>query len=276
VSGQGWLENLVFDPHRGLFVSGLTAGKILHVSPSGSTRVLIDDVHTPGGLRIRRGFLYFNTGDDASSGVGNVADGTIDRYRFSTNRRTTWARGLTMPNGLIFLPSGDAAVSRDSPGWGITRIPFADPAHPQRNWVTTNDSNGMAVDPTGTWLYFDQTFQPGGLVLRARISDPSDVRQVASLGQGLDLDDLTIDREGILYIAANRPAPFGQLIRLDPATGRSCVIADGLGFPSAVKFGCGPGWPRDHLFVVGFQGDVYDVSAPAGVAAPQGRCDAQR
>src|SRR5919197_3926899 len=91
VSGRGWLENLVFDPHRGLFVPGLTAGKILHVSPSGSTRVLIDDVHTPGGLRIRRGFLYFNTGDDASSGVGNVAGGTIDRYRFRTKRRTTWA-----------------------------------------------------------------------------------------------------------------------------------------------------------------------------------------
>ena len=132
----------------------------------------------------------------------------------------------------------------------------------------------MAIDPTNTWLYFDQTFQPGGLVLRARLSDPSDVEQVASLGQGLVLDDLTIDRAGDLYLAANRPAPLGELIRLDPATGSSCVIASGLGDPSAVKFGCGPGWPSNHLFVVGFEGDVYDISPPTGSAAPRGVCDA--
>ena len=179
-----------------------------------------------------------------------------------------------MPNGLVFLPNADLAVSRDSPGWGITRIPRDDPAHPQRNWVQTNDSNGMAVDPTGTWLYFDQTFQPGNEVLRARIANPSDVEEVASLGNGLVLDDLTIDRDGILYIAANRPSPQGELIRFDPYTKDACVIASGLGDPSAVKFGCGPGWPSDHLYVTGFEGDVYEVSAPRGGAAPQGTCDA--
>jgi hypothetical protein len=90
------------------------------------------------------------------------------------------------------------------------------------------------------------------------------VEQVASLGQGLVLDDLTIDRAGDLYIAANRPAPLGEVIRLDPVDRASCVIASGLGDPSAVKFGRGAGWPSDHLYAVGFEGDVYDLSPPAG------------
>ena len=273
-SGLGVLENLEPDGSGGLLISNNGANEIDRMTPDGHVTTLIPGVPSPGGQRIHGGFLYFNTGDSAQAGILQTADGTIQRYDLTTHARVTWSSGLAMPNGLLFLPNGDAVVSRDSPGHGITRIPFADPMHPQPNWVTTNDSNGMAIDPTNTWLYFDQTFQPGGLVLRARLSDPSDVEQVASLGQGLVLDDLTIDRAGDLYLAANRPAPLGELIRLDPATGSSCVIASGLGDPSAVKFGCGPGWPSNHLFVVGFAGDVYDISPPAGSAAPRGVCDA--
>jgi hypothetical protein len=272
-SGLGILENLEPDGTGGLLISNNGANEIDRLTPSGAVKTLISNVPSPGGQRIHGGQLYFNTGDSAQAGILQTTDGTIERYDFTTGKHVTWSSGLAMPNGLIFLPNGDAAVSRDSPGWGITRVPFSDPGHPQRNWVQTNDSNGMAIDPSRTWLYFDQTFQPGGLVLRARLSDPSDVEQVASLGQGLDLDDLTSDRAGVLYITSNRPAPAGELIRFNPATGQQCVIASGLGSPSAVKFGCGPGWPKDHLFVVGFQGNVYDVSAPAGVRAPQGTCD---
>jgi hypothetical protein len=273
-SGLGVLENLEPDGTGGLLVSNNGAGEIDRLTPDGTASTLIPNVPSPGGERVRGGFLYFNTGDSPQAGLVGTTDGTVRRYDLSSGALTIWSSGLSMPNGLVFLPSGDAAVSRVSPGWGITRIPAGDPAHPQRNWVATNDSNGMAVDPTGTWLYFDETFQPGGLVMRARIADPSDVEQVASLGQGLVLDDMTIDHQGVLYIAANRPAPAGEVIRLDPSTGTSCVIATGLGDPSAVKFGCGPGWPSDHLFVVGFEGAVYDLSAPAGTPAPRGSCDA--
>jgi sugar lactone lactonase YvrE len=273
-SGLGVLENLEPDGTGGLLISNNSANEIDRLTPDGRVTTLIANVPSPGGQRIHGGRLYFNTGDSAQAGILQTTDGTIQRYDFATRKLTTWSSGLSMPNGLIFLPSGDAAVSRDSPGWGITRVPASSPDHPQRNWVQTNDSNGLAIDPTKTWLYFDETFQPGGLVMRARLSDPSDVEQVASLGQGLVLDDLTIDRDGDLYLASNRPSPLGELIRLDPVTGGSCVIASGLADPSAVKFGCGPGWPRNHLFVVGFQGDVYELSPPRGVRAPEGSCDA--
>ncbi|HKN93548.1 MAG TPA: hypothetical protein VJU60_04375 [Thermoleophilaceae bacterium] len=273
-SGLGVLENLEPDGSGGLLVSNNGANEIDRLTPDGRVGTLIPNVPSPGGERIRGGSLYFNTGDSPQAGVLGTTDGTVQRYDLSSGALSTWSSGLSMPNGLVFLPSGDAAVSRVSPGWGITRIPATDSADPQRNWVETNDSNGLAVDPTGTWLYFDETFQPGGLVMRARIADPSDVEQVASLGQGLVLDDMTIDRQGVLYIAANRPAPAGELIRLDPRTGQGCVIASGLGDPSAVKFGCGPGWPSDHLFVVGFEGSLYDLSPPAGIRPPRGTCDA--
>jgi sugar lactone lactonase YvrE len=273
-SGLGVLENLEPDGTGALLISNNSGNEIDRLRPDGSVSTLIPNVPSPGGQRIHGGALYFNTGDSAQAGLLGTTDGTVQRYDLSTGALSTWTSGLSMPNGLLFLPSGDAVVSRVSPGWGITRIPAADPAQFQRNWVQTNDSNGLAIDPTGTWLYFDETFQPGGLVMRARIANPSGVEQVASLGQGLVLDDMTIDRQGLLYLASNRPAPAGELIRVDPRSGAQCVIATGLGDPSAVKFGCGPGWPNDHLFVVGFQGSVYELSPPAGTPAPRGTCDA--
>jgi len=272
-SNLGVLENLEPDGRGGMLLSMNDANAIRRLAPDGSVTTVIPDVPSPGGQRIHGGYLYFNTGDSAQAGVLQTTDGTVQRYDPSTGARTTWTSGLSMPNGLLFLPNGDAVVSRDSPGWGITRIPSSDPAHFQRNWVTTNDSNGMAVDPTKTWLYFDQTFQPGNPVMRARLDDPSDVEQVAALGAGLTLDDLTIDRDGILYIASNRPPPLGGLIRFDPYTKQQCTVATGLSFPSAVKFGCGPGWPSNRMYVTGFGGDVYEVSAPKGVKAPSGACD---
>ena len=119
-----------------------------------------------------------------------------------------------MPNGLAILPNGDFVVSRDiGSGTGITRIPADDPAHPQTNWAQLDDQNGMAVDPTGTWLYADQTFTPDSAVYKIRIADPSDMSVVATLAGPTPkgLDDLTID-------ARRRPLRGGERDRRgDPA-----------------------------------------------------------
>jgi streptogramin lyase len=263
LSGQGLLENLVFDGRGGLLLSASGQGAILRLDRNGELATLIDDVYAPGGLRVRRGVLYFNTGDAAVSGVQGIADGTIDRFRFETGRRTTWARGLTMPNGLVFLPNGDAVVSRDlGTGTGMTRIRARDPDPPQFNWARLDDSNGMAVDPTGRWLYTVETFTPESRVYRIRIANPARIEVVASLGgaRTKGLDDLTIDRRGRLYITANIA---GEVIRLNPSTGATCVLASGLRNPSAVKFGRGPGWSKRSLYVTGFDGAVTRLTPPA-------------
>lgn len=239
----------------------------------GGVRTLVENVTSPGGLRVRRGVLYFNTGDKLESGLGDTPDGTIERLDLGTGRHTTFARDLIMPNGLVFLPSGDALTSRDAGGPpAIYVVPHRHPAS-HRAWAQTDDSNGMAVDPTGTWLYANQTFKHDSPVLRIRISDPSRVQVLARVGEAKGLDDMTIDRAGILYLAANGS---GEVIRLDPRTHASCTIAGGVAAgwrnTSAVKFGCGPGWPSSHLFAVGFDGVVRELTPPPGQAPPHGDC----
>jgi sugar lactone lactonase YvrE len=262
-AGLGSLENLEFDGTGGLLLSASGPQAIERLTPNGNVTTLISAVNAPGGQRLVGRTLYFNTGDSAQAGLTGSTDGTIDRFDLDTHVRTTFASGLTMPNGLAILPNGDFVVSRDiGTGTGITRVPLSDPAHPQKNWATLDDQNGMAVDPTGTWLYAVQTFTADSAVWRFRISNPSDRSVLASLAGPTPkgLDDMTIDAGGVLYIAANGT---GEVIRLDPATGAHCVIASGLQNPSSLKFGRGPGWPAARLYVTSFDGTVRELTPPA-------------
>jgi hypothetical protein len=272
-SGLGSLENIEFDGRGGLLVSASDQGAVVRLGRDGSERKLVPNVSSPGGLRVRRGVLFFNTGDALASGLMDRPDGTLERFDLRTGKRPVYARGLIMPNGLVFLPNGDALTSRDIGGPpAIYVIPHGDPSHPHV-WAQTDDSNGMAVDPTGTWLYANQTFKHDSPVLRIRISDPTRIEVLARVGEAKGLDDMTIDRSGVLYLAANGS---GELVRLDPRTGLSCVIAGGASAgwrnTSAVKFGCGPGWPSDRLFAVGFDGVVRELTPPGPGPHAHGDC----
>ncbi len=271
-SGLGSLENLEPDGRGGMLLSASSNKAVERLTPDGMTTVVVPEVEAPGGLRVRGRTLFFNTGDSAPSGLFGRSDGTIDTVDLDTGVRASYARGLTMPNGLVFLPNGDAVVSRDlGRGTGLTRVAAADPSKPQLRWADLDDTNGLAVDPTGTWLYVDETFTIESAVRRVRIADPRQIEVVARLGGSgapKGLDDLTIDASGLLYITANGS---GEVIRLDPATGASCVIAAGLQNPSAVKFGRGPGWPESHLFVTGFDGAVRELTPPPGQEPSPGR-----
>jgi sugar lactone lactonase YvrE len=272
-SGLGSLENVEPDGTGGLLVSASEHDAVLRLAPDGSSKPLVADVVSPGGLRVRRGVLFFNTHDSLQSGLTDTPDGTIGRFDLKTHRRTVYARDIVMPNGLVFLPNGDALTSRDAGGPpAIYVVPHGDPAHP-RAWAQTDDSNGMAVDPTGTWLYANQTFKFESPVLRVRIADPRQIEVLAQVGSAKGLDDMEIDRAGVLYLAANGS---GEIIRLDPRTRRSCAIAGGAAAgwrnTSAVKFGCGPGWRSDRLYVVGFDGVVRELTPPGPEPHPRGDC----
>ena len=268
-SGLGSLENIEFDGQGGLILSASDQNAVERLGRDGAITKLVENVTAPGGLRVRAGVLYFNTGDSADNGVLNKRDSTLETLDLVSHSHRVVASGLPMANGLVFLPNGDALVSRDFGGApAITRVPHADPAHPAP-WAQTDDSNGMAVDPSGTFVYAVQTFKHDSPVLRIRISDPSRIEVIARVGEAKGLDDMTIDRAGVLYMAANGA---GEVIRLDPRTGSSCVIAGGFRNTSAVKFGCGPGWPSNHLFAVGFDGVVREISPPAGAPAASGDC----
>jgi hypothetical protein len=262
LSGQGWLENLAFDGRGGMTLSALAQGKLLRLLPSGSVSTLLSPVSAPGGQRRRGNLLYFNTGDTLSP----APTGTVDRLDLWTGMRSTWAQGLTMPNGLIFLPGGDAVVSGNvEPQIGLTRIPARDPRHPQAGWARLGDTNGMAVDPWGRWLYVDRDppLVADGEVDRVLISHPSTVQVVGRLGTGTFPDDMTIDRRGVLYIAA---VAAGKIYRLDPRSQSVCAIASNLAEPTAVKFG-ERGWHVRDLYVTDATGHVTELTPP-----PRGSC----
>jgi sugar lactone lactonase YvrE len=252
---QGWLENLAFDGRGGLTISALAKGSILRLRPNGRLNTLTP-ARAPGG-QVRRGrYLYFNTGDT----LPVMPDGTLDRLDLRTGKRITWAKGLTMPNGLAFLPNGDAVVSRDiGTGTGLTRVRAKDPKHPQFNWARIDDTNGLAVDPTGRWLYVARTFSADGEISRVKISHPSTVQAVGRLGTQVGPDDLTVDRKGILYVAGFLSR---SIYRLDPKSHRSCKIATGFeAGPTSVRFG-GRGWNPDALYATDSGGRLTLLRPP--------------
>jgi sugar lactone lactonase YvrE len=267
-TGLGSLENVEPDGRDGLVLSASTAGAVQRLTRDGAVRTLAA-AKSPGGLRVRGDALFFTTGDAAQSGALGTADGTIERLDLRTGKRRTWATGLTMPNGLAFLPDGSAVTSRDVAGLsptGITRV-RKEGAAPQERWSDQADSNGLAVDPTGRWLYSDETFTATSYVYRTEIARPAHREVVASLaprpaGVPKGLDDLTLSSSGVLYLAANSA---GEVLRLDPVSKRSCVIASGLTNTSAVKQGRGRSFPASRLYVTGFDGRVLELVPPAGV-----------
>jgi DNA-binding beta-propeller fold protein YncE len=256
LSGQGWLENLAFDGRGRLTISALGRNRLLKLRRGGRPHTLLSPVTAPGGQALRRGhFLYFVTGDIAPP----MPTGTIDRLNLRTHKRITWATGLTMPNGMTFLPDGDAVVSRDlGVGTGLTRIPRRHPRHPDFNWARIDDTNGLAVDPNGRFLYVARTFSDDGEIDRVNIAHPRRVRAVGHLGAGVSPDDMTIDAKGILYVAGFLS---GEVFRLNPRTGRSCAIATGLSSPTSPRFG-GAGWRAKRLYVTTAGGDLVELRPP--------------
>jgi sugar lactone lactonase YvrE len=228
-------------------------------------------------MLIRANQLFVTTGDGAQSGTLGTADGTIERIDLDTLQDVAYSTGLIMPNGLAFSTAGDAYTTRDldnpnSPAQ-VTKVTPSDPMHPNLHWANQGDTNGVRVDPTQTWLYISTTFNQPANVYKVRLSNPSDIQLVASLANTgsvvpKGLDDMTMDTNGVLYVTANGS---GEVLRLDPTTGQSCVLASGLQNPSAIEFGSGTGWDSTHLFVSGFDGTVRELTPPIpGAQVPEG------
>lgn len=271
-SGLGVIENLEPDGDGGMFIA--SGDDVLRVLPDGSSS-RVATLDRLGGMRVRGPWLYVNTGNGLQSGLFGTPDGTLTRVHRTTGEIEVVASGLVMPNGLVFDDDGNAYTSRDvsldiadqllvvPDEAAISRI---DSAGVVSRWAEIADTNGLAIDPTGTWMYAATTFNLQARVIRIRMDDPTVIETVASLLTAgaipvKGLDDLDIDDDGILYITAN---PAGQVVRLDPGTGEACVIADGLLLASAVKFGRGPGWSEDNLYVVTWQGGIHELIPPGG------------
>jgi sugar lactone lactonase YvrE len=280
--GLDRVENLEPDGRGGMLISAGPRNAIERITPDGERTTAFADVPGPGGLRIVGKTLFAVTNGNLVDGATNTPDGKIETFDLKTGERQVYSEGLTAPNGLVFDKGGNAYVSRDfgtfdpadpwvpdpfDGGIGsdmhVTRVPAADPMSPETEWADLSDTNGLAVDKTNTWLYAATTFNFNAGVYRVRLDDPSVIEKVADLGSAADpangLDDMTFGKDGNLYITANG---MGRVWQLDPLTGERCLIASGLQNPTAAKFGQGPGWPSDHLYVTGWDGRLRELAPP--------------
>ena len=98
-----------------------------------------------------------------------------------------------------------------------------------------------------------------GEVDRILISHPATVQVVGRVGSGTFPDDMSIDRHGVLYIAA---FAAGKIYRLDPRTHSACAIATGINQATDVVFG-GSGWRAQNLYATTAEGSLYELSPPS-------------
>ena len=268
-SSLGMLESAVVDDRGRLFVTsrtwnGPTRGAVLRLDRPDSEPVPIaEGIASLGGLALDdHGRLIVGYRSSVTGGVvGNVVGRAgLLRIHPDSGEREVYATGLSMANGVVRAADGTIFASNDC-GLYIDRV---DPhGTVDRRWATVPSANGLALDPTGRYLYAAQTLVPAA-ISRVDIAEPAKVTTYAQprpAGRGACLDGLAIDTAGRLYVAANGA---GQLWRVD-TDGTIRALARGLRFPSAVAVGRGPhGFSEGNLFAVTFAGDIIAVDGAAG------------
>ncbi|MDI9895233.1 SMP-30/gluconolactonase/LRE family protein [Rhodococcus sp. IEGM 1381] len=263
-SGFGMLENLEFDGRGSMIVSETSPigpGALRTVAPNGDRGTLLSGVGSPGGLVRDGSSLLFTTGNSADAGLFDTRTGTIEKIDLGSGTRSTYASGLTMPNGLARSATGDLFTTRNLGGAsGLTRI-TSDGAGSVGSVSTVRTDLGSAngIGIGGGKIYVATTFDPESTVTVLDEKDPagpSSRIRVEGIGPLTMSDDLTVADDGTVYLAQNLA---GRVVRLDPETGSSCVIATGVPLTSSVAFG-GVGFDSDALYATSFDGTVRKMT----------------
>jgi hypothetical protein len=247
---QGSLEAVAVGGAGRIYYSATDFKAVMRIdAPGEAPQAVAGAIEAPGGIVVEDdGSLVVTEGDSLLNGVlGNLVGlARLWRLEPATGRRTLIAEGLGMGNGLARGPDGTFYASNDL-GLALDRIRGSR----VERWATVLSANGLAVGPSGHWLYAAQAFAPAAIV-RIRLDDPRDVATWARPGLpdiAAGLDGMTIDAAGRLYVAANLA---GEVWRVD--RDRSiCALARGLGQPSAVAL------RGDDAIVVGFGGQVVEL-----------------
>jgi hypothetical protein len=275
------LENLLF-AYGSLWVSDSTGSRVLRLGPYGAKQGALTGI-APGGLAVGPdGLIYAGSGNSIADSLLKRGLSKVVRFDQADPAGTleTYASGFDMANGMTFAPNGDLFASNDV-GYGPVRIPRANPAA----WSIFGNvwgTNGMVVDPAGENLYAAITFDQRSPIERIPLADPAAHETAAFLTAGAvslepgihlpvhrnkplpgvkGLDDMTSTPDGTLYVVGNGT---GELLRVNPLTGKSCLIAGGLQNPSSVRI-APKGSPFDSsgkaltFYVTEFSGNIRTV-----------------
>ncbi|MEU7768553.1 hypothetical protein AB0B25_26080 [Nocardia sp. NPDC049190] len=227
---RDWSENLGYDAQGNLWVSRLYRNEVQRYDASGTLTATVP-IEFPGAVRFGPdGLLYVVYGNAPSSAVRS---GGVVRFDPTSivPEPAVFVSGFVMPNGAAFDSSGNLYVATLS---GVVLV-RAD-ATVDTGWDRSGAgvaANGIAVH--GDDLYVTSNGGPLGRVVRIPLAAPTDRVTVADLASPLAgvpdfVDDLLADSAGVLYVTTLA----GQLIRVDPATGSTCVVLSGQPMTSVV------------------------------------------
>ncbi len=260
LTGQGTLESAITDRRGHLyFTSSVGGGSLLKLRREGAQpRPLVTGVASPGGLTIfGSGTLLMGYGNSIPGGTTGTLNPQAGLLRIDrrTGESSLYTDGLAMANGVAKTRDGTVFASDDF-GIGVDRI--APDGTVENVWADVISSNGMAVSRNQRWLYVAQTFQPAA-IQRVLIDNPTRVEEYfrpPAEDMAAGPDGMVRDRRGNIFVTANA---VGELWRID-RKGVGCVVAGGLGMPSAVAIGRGQrNFKRRNVYVVEFGGRVIEL-----------------
>lgn len=280
------LENLAFDGRGHLYVTNVGSDRILRFTPDGKSAPIFDgEAHG----------LVWGPDDRlyASVAAGEESWNVLRSLDANVTAFEVYSSGLPTYNGMAFDAAGNLYVSDDSvtppaEGPDLVRVPAADPARWQP-WTPLYGPNGLVHDEVADVLYTVITADQASPVLRLSTTDAAASEVVTYLSYGVatlepglhgpqgdplypapkGLDDLTLGPDRLLYIVGHLS---GELLRVDPATGTTCVLATGLEEPTSVRIAHDFGPHGGKLFVTTWGGvGVSGIALSQAGAPPAGK-----
>lgn len=213
-----WYENLEFD--RGtIWLSNLTGNRVEQYRLDGTFLQSVD-LRAPGAIRRGPGGLYVNFGNDSPE-TRDQPSGVVRL----TPKPEVWIGGdtLSSANGAEFDARGHLHVSD----------PFAGLAEFDRRGslvrrIALPWANGVVT--IGNTVFTALVFDPQSALVRITGNRQTRIELGAP---DKNLDDLAVGPDGKLYVTAYTS---GELIKVDPWTGASCVLLKDLKNPTAARF----------------------------------------
>ncbi|MEU7140135.1 hypothetical protein ABZ942_11855 [Nocardia sp. NPDC046473] len=251
-----WSENVGYDVAGNLWVSRVYRNVVQRYDRSGALTATVP-VDFPGAVRSGPdGLLYVVYGDTPTS---LVSPGGVVRFdpTAADPKPEVFVSGVrTMPNGAAFDADGNLYLGASLSG--VIRVrPDGTIDTAWTDQAPKGSANGVVV--RDRVLYVTSNGGPLGRILRVPIDAPGAASVVADIASPLPgipdfTDDLLVDSSGILYVTT----VFGQLVRVDPATGAACAVLSGEPLTSVVAM---PGQP-DQLIAGTENGAVLRIQLP--------------
>jgi len=257
VTAPGTFEAVAFDSEGRLIISNWLGNKVHALdAPSAQLRTVLDFIWAPGGLQLLPdGSMLVGSGIDALATMApRYGFARLVKFDPATGKQQTYARGLSMGNGLVRAADGTLFASNDL-------APALDRITPdgvvQRGWYRESPANGLALSNDGSTLFANVSL--GSTRILAIDPHTAQAHTWFQPPEGLGwvfLDDLTIDKADRLYA----PTYFGGQIWRIENDGEFCALAKNLLLPAGITLGEeGHGFAASSVYVTTPLGYIIEI-----------------